>query len=143
MPDIKDSVIESVKSILLPELRKLHEGQTGISIRQETIEKQLAIMNENILGNSRRIDDINKRIDELNRRIDDTNKRIDDTNKRIDELGIELGRKIDETNKRIDLVFIELGNIKKEMERLKREEVITGDIIHRMEILEEKVLLGK
>lgn len=111
MSDLKDSIIESVKSFLLPELRKLHEGQNEIRIRQEAIEKQLAIMNENIIDNSRRIDETNKRIDE--------------------------------TNKRVDLVYVELGNIKKEMERLKREEVITGDILHRMEILEGKVLLGQ
>ncbi|MGR3319191.1 MAG: coiled-coil domain-containing protein [Candidatus Anammoxibacter sp.] len=118
MPDVTNSVIEGVKSFLLPELRKLHEGQSAIRIRQDSIEKQLAIMNENILDNSRRIDG--------------TNTRIDETNKRIDE-----------TNKRIDYVYVELGNIQQQMERLNREEVITGDILHRMEVLEGKVLLGK
>jgi len=117
MSDLKENILESVKNMLLPELRKLHEGQSEIKIRQESIEKLLSIMNANIIDNSRRIDE--------------TNKRIDETNKRIDEM-----------SKRIDLVYVELGNMKKEMERLKREAFVTGDILHRMERLEDKVLLG-
>ncbi len=104
MTDFKNSIIDAIKTLVLPELRKLQDGVNEIRIRQETIEKQIAIMNENIIGNSRRIDD---------------------------------------TNKRIDLVYVELGNMKKEMERLKREDSVTADILHRMEILEEKVLLQR
>lgn len=104
MSDLKESVVESIKNLILPEIRKLQEGQNEIRIRQEALEKMLAVMNENILGNSRRID---------------------------------------ETNKRIDLVYIEMGNIKMEMERIKRGEAVTADILHRMEVLEEKVLLGR
>ena len=65
MTDLKDNVIESVKTILLPELKKLHDGQTEIRIRQGVLEKQMAIMNQNILDNGRRIGDTNKRIDEV------------------------------------------------------------------------------
>jgi len=50
---------------------------------------------------------------------------------------------VDETNKRIDLIYVEIGDIKKEMERMKREDAVTADILHRMEVLEERVLLLK
>jgi peptidoglycan hydrolase CwlO-like protein len=69
----------------------------------------MVMINENVLSNSRRIDELNKRIGE--------------------------------TNKRIDLIYVEIGNIKKEMERVKREDAVTADILHRMEVLEERVLL--
>ncbi|MFV1974804.1 MAG: coiled-coil domain-containing protein [Candidatus Scalindua sp.] len=144
MSDIKENVINSIKTLILPELSKLQEGINEIRIRQESLEKQMVVINENILGNSRRIDELNKRIDGINQRIDETNQRIDDTNKsvhgtnqRIDETN----QRIDETNKRIDLIYVEIGNIKKEMERMKREDAVTADILHRMEVLEEKVLL--
>lgn len=143
MTDLESSVIESIKGFLLPELRKLQEGQNEIRIRLETVEKQMVIMNENISNNSRRIDDINKRIDGvlygIYSKFDDVNKRFDDVNSKFDRVNM----RFDGVNIRIDGVYIELGNMKKEMERLKRDEAITGDILHRMEILEEKVLLGR
>lgn len=145
MSDLKENILESVKNMLLPELRKLHEGQSEIKIRQESTEKLLLLMNANIIDNSRRIDETNKRVDETNKRIDEMNKRFDEMNKKFDETNKridETNKRIDGTNQRIDLVYVELGNMKKEMERLKRETFVTGDILHRMERLEDKVLLG-
>ncbi|KHE90935.1 MAG: hypothetical protein K8F52_10470 [Candidatus Scalindua rubra] len=102
MSDIKENIVNSIKTLILPELSKLQEGINEIRIRQESLEKQMVMINENVLGNSRRIDD---------------------------------------TNRRIDLIYVEIGDIKKEMERLKREDAVTADILHRMAVLEEKVLL--
>ena len=83
MSDIKENIINSIKTLILPELSKLQEGINEIRIRQEALEKQMLMINENVLGNSRRIDEINKRIDGINQRIDVTNERIDETNKSI------------------------------------------------------------
>ncbi|GAX61805.1 coiled-coil protein [Candidatus Scalindua japonica] len=132
MSDIKENIINSIKTLILPELSKLQEGINEIRIRQEALEKQMVMINENVLSNSRRIDEINKRIDAINQRIDDTNKSVNGINQRIDD-----------TNKRLDFVYIEIGEIKKEMERLKREDSVTADILHRMEVLEERVLLKR
>ncbi len=41
----------------------------------------------------------------------------------------------------MDLVFVETGGIKHEKERLKRKDAVTADILHRLEVLEERVLL--
>ena len=123
MSDLKENIINSIKDLILPELSKLQEGINEIRIRQETLEKQMVMINENVLDNSRRIDEVSKRIDGTNQLIDETNQQIDDTNKRL------------------DLIYVEIGNIKKEMERLKREDAVTADILHRMEVLEESVLL--
>ncbi len=109
MYDLEEDIIDSIKTLILPEIRKLQDGVNGICVSQDALEKK--IISTNVLGNSRRIDETNKRIDG--------------------------------TNKRIDLIYVEIGNIKKEMERLKREDSITSDILHRMEILEEKVLLQR
>jgi len=111
MSDLKENIINSIKATILPELCKLQEGINEIRIRQEVLEKQMVLINENVLGNSRRIDELNQRVDE--------------------------------TNKRIDLIYVEIGDIKKEMERMKREDAVTADILHRMEVLEERVLLLK
>lgn len=168
MSDLKENIINSIKTLILPELSKLQEGMNEIRIRQEVMEKQMVMINENVLSNSRRIDETNKRIDEINKRIDLTNQRIDETNKsingtnqridetnkriddvshRIDEIGKSINQRMDETsrsiNQRIDLIYVETGSIKKEMERLKREDAVTADILHRMEVLEKKVLLKR
>ncbi len=84
MSDLEKEIIDCFKTLILPELSKLQEGQNELRIRQDAQEKQLAMINENVLGNSRRIDEINNRIGETNKRIDETNRRIDGTNKRID-----------------------------------------------------------
>ena len=133
MTDLKDSIIDSIKSLLLPEIRKLQEIANEFRIRQDAVEKQMVIMNQtmvimnqNILDNSRRIDETNKKIDDMGARL----------NQRIDTMGARL-------DLRIDYTHIELGNIKKEMERLRREDAVTSDILHRLEIVEERVLLGR
>jgi hypothetical protein len=100
MYDLEEDIIDSIKTLILPEIRKLQDGVNGICVSQDALEKK--IISTNVLSNSRRID---------------------------------------EANKRIDLIYVEIGNIKKEMERLKREDAVTADILHRMEVLEEKVLL--
>ncbi len=43
--------------------------------------------------------------------------------------------------KELILLYVEMEGIKKEMERLKREDAVTADILHRVEVLEERVLL--
>lgn len=63
MSDLKENIINSMKTLILPELSKLQEGINEIRIRQEILEKQMVMINENVLGNSRRIDELNKKID--------------------------------------------------------------------------------
>ena len=52
---------------------------------------------------------------------------IDETNKRIDA-----------TNNRIDQLTFQVGKIAQEMERIKREESVTSDILTRLRALEQK-----
>ena len=79
------------------------------------------------------------RIDEL--RVDLTG-RIDDVRAelsgRIDELRVELTGRIDETNRRIDQLTFQVGKLAQEVERIKREEAVTGDILTRLRSLETK-----
>jgi len=54
---------------------------------------------------------------------------IDETNKRIDA-----------TNNRIDQLTFQVGKIAQEMERIKREESVTSDILTRLRALERPLL---
>jgi len=145
----KEGVVTAIKSFILPELKEIKDNQAKMSIRLDAVEKRLSDINGHLVDQSRRIDETNKRIDETNKRIDETNKRIDETNKRIDEVRTELSERIDEvrteltgridaTNNRIDQLTFQVGKIAQEMERIKREESVTSDILTRLRALEQK-----
>ncbi len=74
--------------------------------------------------------------------ITETNNRIDETNKRIDSVRDELTKMIMDTNKTINQLTFQTGKIAQEMERIKREEKVTADILDRLRALEKKVMFG-
>ena len=149
----KEGVVTAIKDFILPELKEIKDNQAKMGIRLDAVEKRLSDINGHLVDQSRRIDETNKRIDETNKRIDETNKRIDDvrtelTDKidnvrteltdKIDEVRTELTGRIDATNNRIDQLTFQVGKIAQEMERIKREESVTSDILTRLRALEQK-----
>ena len=120
----KEGVVTAIKNFILPELKEIKDNQAKMSIRLDAVEKRLS--------------DINGHLVDQSRRIDETNKRIDETNKRIDEVRTELTGRIDATNNRIDQLTFQVGKIAQEMERIKREESVTSDILTRLRALEQK-----
>jgi len=75
------------------------------------------------------------RIDETNNRIDNVKAELTD---KMDEVRTELTARIDATNNRIDQLTFQVGKIAQEMERIKREESVTSDILTRLRTLEQK-----
>ena len=138
----KEGVVTAIKHFILPELKEIKDNQAKMSIRLDAVEKRLSDINGHLVDQSRRIDETNNRIDEvrteLTGRIDETNKRIDEINNRIDEVRTELTGRIDATNNRIDQLTFQVGKIAQEMERIKREESVTSDILIRLRTLEQK-----
>jgi len=120
----KEGVVTAIKHFILPELKEIKDNQAKMSIRLDAVEKRLS--------------DINGHLVDQSRRIDETNKRIDETNNRIDEVRTELTGRIDATNNRIDQLTFQVGKIAQEMERIKREESVTSDILTRLRTLEQK-----
>jgi len=120
----KEGVVIAIKNFILPELKEIKDNQAKMSIRLDAVEKRLS--------------DINGHLVDQSRRIDETNKRIDETNNRIDEVRTELTGRIDATNNRIDQLTFQVGKIAQEMERIKREESVTSDILTRLRTLEQK-----
>ena len=120
----KEGVVTAIKNFILPELKEIKDNQAKMSIRLDAVEKRLS--------------DINGHLVDQSRRIDETNKRIDETNNRIDEVRTELTARIDATNNRIDQLTFQVGKIAQEMERIKREESVTSDILTRLRALEQK-----
>lgn len=137
---LRDNIIESIKDILLPEIRKLEKKVVELGIRQEAVERLLSIMNQNIMDNSRCIDETNNKMDATVSRLDE---KIDETNKRIDYIYNELANVKDELTNIKGYMHDELANIKVVLERLRREDFVTSDILHRLGIMEEKILLGR
>ena len=120
----KEGVVTAIKNFILPELKEIKDNQAKMSIRLDAVEKRLS--------------DINGHLVDQSRRIDETNKRIDEINNRIDEVRTELTGRIDATNNRIDQLTFQVGKIAQEMERIKREESVTSDILTRLRTLEQK-----
>ena len=124
----KEGVVTAIKNFILPELKEIKDNQAKMSIRLDAVEKRLSDINGHLVDQSRRIDETNKRIDEV---------RIE-LSERIDEVRTELTARIDATNNRIDQLTFQVGKIAQEMERIKREESVTSDILTRLRTLEQK-----
>jgi len=131
----KEGVVTAIKHFILPELKEIKDNQAKMSIRLDAVEKRLSDINGHLVDQSRRIDETNKRIDETNKRIDEVRTELSE---RIDEVRTELTGRIDATNNRIDQLTFQVGKIAQEMERIKREESVTSDILIRLRALEQK-----
>jgi len=118
MADIKDAIRAAIKELMLPEIEAIRKDNQEIKARLELT---------------------NKRIDDINIHLADQSRRIDETNNKIDAVRDELLQKIDETNKTIDQVIFHTIRIAQKMERIKREENVTADILDRLRALEKKV----
>ena len=124
----KEGIVTAIKNFILPELKEIKDNQTKMSIRLDAVEKRLSDINGHLVDQSRRIDETNNRIDEV---------RTELTGK-IDEVRTELTGRIDATSNRIDQLTFQVGKIAQEMERIKREESVTSDILTRLRALEQK-----
>ena len=124
----KEGVVTAIKNFILPELKEIKDNQAKMSIRLDAVEKRLSDINGHLVDQSRRIDETNKRIDEVRTELSE----------RIDEVRTELTARIDATNNRIDQLTFQVGKIAQEMERIKREESVTSDILTRLRALEQK-----
>jgi len=113
----KEGVVTAIKNFILPEFKEIKDNQAKMSIRLDAVEKRLSDINGHLVDQSRR---------------------IDETNNRIDEVRTELTGRIDATNNRIDQLTFQVGKIAQEMERIKREESVTSDILTRLRALEQK-----
>ena len=136
MADIKDAIRAAIKELMLPEIEAIRKDNQEIKARLELTNKRIDDINIHLADQSRRIDETNKKIDAVR---DELLQKIDITNKKIDAVRDELLQKIDETNRRIDQVIFQTTRIAQEMERIKREEKVTADILDRLRALEKKV----
>ncbi|CAD7780185.1 MAG: hypothetical protein KIIPBIDF_01299 [Candidatus Methanoperedenaceae archaeon GB50] len=146
----KEGVVTVIKNFILPELKEIKDNQTKMSMRLDAVEKRLSDINGHLVDQSRRIDETNNRIDEvrteLTGKIDEVRTeltgKIDEVRTeltgKIDEVRTELTGRIDATNNRIDQLTFQVGKIAQEMERIKREESVTSDILTRLRALEQK-----
>jgi len=100
----------------------------------EEIRADMRLLKEYAERHALRIEQTNQRIDETNQRIDETNQRIDETNQRIDTLGGRLDARIDELTR-------EQSRLAEEVALLKTDRAVTGDVLHRLERIEDKVLV--
>ena len=135
----KEGIVTAIKNFILPELKEIKDNQAKMSIRLDAVEKRLSDINGHLVDQSRRIDETNNRIDEvrteLTGRIENVRAELTD---KIDEVRTELTGRIDATNNRIDQLTFQVGKIAQEMERIKREESVTSDILTRLRTLEQK-----
>ena len=121
----------------------------------EEMRADMRLLKEYAERHALRIEQTNQRIDalggRLDARLDETNQRIDETNQRLEALGGRLDARIDETNQRLealggrldarlDEMIREQSRLAEEVARLKTDKALTGDVLHRLERIEDKVL---
>ncbi|CUS80420.1 hypothetical protein [Candidatus Kryptobacter tengchongensis] len=163
MANATSKIIEAIKAVILPEIEVIKQDISKLHGRMDEFSARLSDTNAYINEISRRIDELRTelyaKIDEMRAelyaRIDglraELYERIDglrtELNARIDETRSELSLRIDDTNKRIDnVVFMinslveKIGELTREVESLKKENVVIGDILRRLQKIEDKVL---
>jgi len=114
----KQGFVDAIKKFILPELDAIKANQAKQDVRLNAIEKRLSDINGHLIDQSRRIDDVRA---ELKKEISENTIRIDGINTRIDQLTFQVAK------------------IAQEMERIKREEAVTADILSRLRKVEDKV----
>ena len=112
-----EAIVVAIKKLILPELEAIKGIQAKMDVKLDAVEKRISDLQVHLVEQSRR---------------------IDETNSRIDHLRLELTGRIDETNRRIDQLTFQVGKLAQEVERIKREEAVTGDILTRLRSLETK-----
>ena len=110
--EIWEAVKKAFQELVMPELEEIKNENKKINVRLELT---------------------NKRLDDINLHLAAQSRRIDETNKRIDGISIEI-------TKRINQLTFQVGKLAQEMERIKREEKVTEDIITRISRLEKRVI---
>lgn len=114
--DVKEALRSAIQDWVVPEFDKLRLENAEIRATLQLTNKRLDDIQQQLIDQSRRIDETNKRIDKVHddllARIDETNKRIDETNDRIDKVNADLIGRIDrvrnDLTERIDRVHGDL-----------------------------------
>jgi chromosome segregation ATPase len=137
---VKSSIIGEIKQ----ELKEFIASVTGelsgfrlaiesMNARMNSLEARQANFEAELRDIRRALDETNKRIDhlraELKVEIMKNTERIDETNKRIGE-----------TNKRIDYLHFEVSGIRGDLNKALSQQQTLGDVITRVQKLEERVL---
>jgi len=137
--DVTNIVRTALQEMIVPELNSIKKENAEIKTSLGFINKRLDDVNNHLVDQSRRIDETNKGIDNVRTELTDKidNVRTELTT-RIDETREGLEQRIDTTNNRIDQLTFQVGKIAQEMERIKREESVTSDILTRLRTLEQK-----
>ncbi len=141
--DAIEKRIADMNGHLVDQSRRIDNVRTELTAKIDDVRTELITR---IDATNSKIDDVRTelitRIDATNSKVDDVKTeltaRIDGTNSRIDDVKTELTARIDGTNSRIDQLTFQVGKVAQEMERIKREQVVTADIFTRLQSLETK-----
>ncbi|MBI5141431.1 MAG: hypothetical protein HZA20_04460 [Nitrospirae bacterium] len=100
--EIKEIIVEALRSLVIPELEAIKTRITVIETR---------------------LDGIDKRFEDMNKRFEDMNRRFDDMNKRFEELRFDMNKRFDDqynfNMKRFDSIEMQINNILAEMRELR------------------------
>jgi chromosome segregation ATPase len=147
---VKESVIEVIKDLVLPELSALKGAVGALTLRLELAEKKIDILTDRLVGIDSHLIDQSRRIDEqrqeLLARIDQQSTRIDQQSTRIDELRAEITARIDQQTARIDQQGLRLdsltdrvGALAEEVAAFRHQNDVIADVLRRLAKLEDRV----
>ncbi len=123
--EIPESVKKLFQEMIVPELGKIQEENQKIVAILELTNKRLDDVNQHLVDQSRRIDEVRT---ELTERIDGTNKRIDESNKRIEDLRFELSQEIKDVRSELSR---EIKDVRSEL--TEKMEKMHSDLISRLD----------
>ena len=133
---MKETLIEVLKDLVLPELDAL-KGQVGkLEVRLAAVEQRLGDFSSRFQGIDQHLVDQSRRIDETNRRLDQLNT---DLTGRIDKVNADLTARIDQQTLRIDGLTAQVAALAQGLGELRHDREVMGDILRRLAQLEAKV----
>jgi len=134
--EIKEIVIEAIKSVIIPELDEIKKDIAIINARLDGIDKRFE-------GIDKRFEDMNKRFEDMNKRFEDVNNRFEgmraDMNKRFEDMRADMNKRFEEhfnfNMKRFDSIELQMSNILAEIRDLRRlyEKKVDIDEFRRLE----------
>jgi chaperonin cofactor prefoldin len=148
---MKETIVEALKDLVLPELDELKGELKRQGVRLEAVERRLDDfagrfqgIDQHLIDQSRRIDELRT---ELTTRIDKVHTELiartdnlhADLVARTDKVDADLTARIDQQSIRIDSLTTQMAALAQELAGLRRDQQVQGDILQRLRRLEDKV----
>jgi methyl-accepting chemotaxis protein len=122
---VKDTLIEVLKDLVLPELETLKGAVGQLQVRLTTVEQ--------------RLDDFRSRFQAIDQHLLDQSRRIDEIRAELTARIDQQTARIDQQAARIDALTAQVAAVAQEVQKLRQDGAVMADVLRRLAVLESKV----